>query len=192
MQQWIEVEMSGLNLGDARRDDRACFLLDQFSQNPLGSLTATFNGWAETQAAYRFFDNSRVTPDQIMLPHRQATIDRACQFGVVLIQQDTTELDMNRSVEGGFGKLNYDNRLGLLEHTSLAITPEGLTLGVTHSQVWARPIENPHKGKRNADIPIEEKESFRWLEGYRDASLVAQAAPDTLVVSIADRECDIY
>lgn len=192
MQQWIEVEMSGLNLGDARLDDRACFLLDQFSQNPLGSLPATFDGWAETQAAYRFFDNARVTPDQIMLPHRQATIDRACQFGVVLISQDTTELDMNRSVEGGFGKLNYDNRLGLLEHTSLAITPEGLTLGVTHSQVWARPIENPHKGKRNADISIEEKESFRWLEGYRDASLVAQEAPDTLVVSIADRECDIY
>jgi len=192
MQTWIETEMDGLDLGDTRRDQRGCFLLDRLSQNPRGSLPATFSGWAETQAAYRFFDNSSTDPDKILLPHRQATIDRVCQHDVVLIPQDTTELNFARSVEGGFGKLNYDERLGLLEHTSLAITPDGLCLGVTLSKVWARPLVNPHEGQRHWEIAIKDKESYRWLEGYRDASQVACKAPGTLVVSIADRECDIY
>jgi hypothetical protein len=78
-----------------------------------------------------------------------------------------------------------------MDHTRLAVTPEGLCLGVTGFEIWARPIDHPQAGTHNRDRPIEDKESLRWLTGYRDACVIAREAPQTLVVSIADRESDI-
>ena len=192
MQDWIGVEMAGLDLGDQRLNARQCLLLERFCANPQGSIPESSKGWAETQAAYRFFNNEKVTAAAVLKPHRQATIERICQNDVVLILQDTTEMELDRSPEGGFGKLTYEARIGLMDHTRLAITPDGLCLGVTGCEIWARPLENPHAGTHNRDRAIEDKESMRWLSGYRDACGIAKQAAQTLVVSVADRECDVY
>lgn len=192
MQPWIESEMATLNLGDQRLEERQRLLLERLVANPQASLPAASRGWAETQAAYRFFDNSKVTSRAVLEPHRQATLERIRQVSVVVLLQDTTELELDRSPDGGFGKLTYANRIGLMDHTRLAVTPERLCLGVTGFDVWARPIENPHAGTHNRDRTIEDKESRRWLEGYREACDVAREAPQTLVVSIADREGDVF
>ena len=192
MAEWIATEMAGLDLRDQRLNDRQCLLLERFSANPQGSIPESLQGWAETQAAYRFFDTKKVTAESVLAPHRQATLERIRQNGVVLVLQDTTELELDRSPEGGFGKLTYESRIGLMDHTRLAITPDGLCLGVTGCDIWARPIENPHAGTRNEERAIEDKESLRWLTGYRDANEIAKEAPQTMIVSIADRESDIY
>ena len=104
MADWIEAEMAGLDLGDRRLNDRQCLLLDRFSANPQGSIPESLQGWAQTQAAYRFFDNEQVTAESVLAPHRQATLERIRQNGIVLVLQDTTELELDRSPEGGIGK----------------------------------------------------------------------------------------
>ena len=72
-----------------------------------------------------------------------------------------------------------------------------MALGVVDAKVWARdPLEfdkdaDQKRAERRAK-PIEDKESIRWVEGYRAACQVAKRAPETLVVSLADSEGDVY
>jgi len=192
MSSWVEEEMATLDLGDRRLNQRQRLLLERMLSQPGASLPAVSRGWTETAAAYRFFDNPKVTAEAVLEPHRRATLERIRAQEVVLVLQDTTEIELDRSPESGFGKLTYDNRVGLMDHTRLAVTPEGLCLGVTGCAIWARPIENPHAGTHNRDRSIDAKESLRWLDGYRDACVIARESPQTLVVSIADRESDVY
>ena len=118
---------------------------------------------------------------------------------VVLIAQDTTELDITRpnEVMAGAGPLNDSSRVGFHDHVSLAMTPEHLVLGVVDAKIWARdPVEfekdaDQKRAERRAKS-IEEKESFRWVEGYSAACHVAQEVPGTHIISLADSEGDIY
>ena len=73
-----------------------------------------------------------------------------------------------------------------------ALTPQRLCLGVVRMDLWARDDETFRQAKDRKYEPIEEKESFRWLEGYRLACDLAEELPQTQIVSIADREADIY
>ena len=151
------------------------------------------------KAAYRFVDNEHVTASSVLAPHHDATIERIREQTVVLIPQDTTELDVTRphEVMVGSGPLNESSRVGFHDHVSLAMTPEHLVLGVVDAKIWARdPVEfekdaDQKRAERRAKS-IEDKESVRWLEGYRAACQVAQEAPETHIVSLADSEGDIY
>lgn len=174
-------------------------VLQTMIEHPSLKFPAACNGSAEMKAAYRFVDNEHVTFISVLAPHQDATLERIRQQTVVLIPQDTTELDMTRphEVMVGAGPLNDATRVGFYDHPSLALTPEGLPLGVAHAKVWARdPVEfekdaDQKRAERRAK-EIEEKESIRWIEGYRAACYVAQAAPQTHIVSISDSEGDIY
>ena len=192
MQAWIESELRTVNLPDERLNKRFRVLLDRFSGKPTLSIPAACNGWGETQAAYRFCDNERVTQDQLLQPHYDATIERIRKHSVVLIPQDTTEFDLTRKHEKIGGPLGSENHWGLHDHVSLAVTPQRLALGVVKSFTWARDLDDFHKRKEARYKPIEAKESFRWLEGYRRACEVAAQIPDTKIVSLSDSEGDIY
>ncbi len=184
---------------NVRLKNRLKKLLGSMSRKPSLKFPAGCNGCAETKAAYRFLDHEHVTFSSISAPHRDATIERIREQPVVLIPQDTTELDVTRphEVVVGSGPLNDSARVGFYDHASLALTPEHLVLGVVDAKVWARdPIEfekdaDQKRAERRAKS-IEDKESVRWVEGYRAACRVAQEAPGTQVVSLADSEGDIY
>ena len=85
-----------MRLADQRLNSRYRVVLDRLSSKPTSSIPAACDGWAETQAAYRFFDNDRITPEQLLQPHYGATLERIRQHPVVLIAQDTTEFDLTR------------------------------------------------------------------------------------------------
>ena len=74
----------------------------------------------------------------------------------------------------------------------MAVTPERLCPGVLDAEMWARDFEDPNKNDKRKQKPIEEKESFRWLEGYRRVCDLSKQLPDTQLISISDREGDIY
>ena len=74
----------------------------------------------------------------------------------------------------------------------MAATPDGLSLGVVGVEYFDRAAESLGEAQERRNLPIEEKESFRWLQGYRLASQLARDCPETHVVSVADREADIY
>jgi hypothetical protein len=187
---WFLEETKTADLGDERLNKRLSNVLEMLSRRPTESIPAASKGWDETKAAYRFLDNEAATLERVLKPHGDATRKRIQREGVVLLVQDTTELDYSSKKQTkGLGKLNYDNQLGVHLHTTIAVTPDRVCLGVVQAEVLVR--EKLGDNRRNK-LPIEEKESMRWLNSYRVAQEIAEENANTQVVSIADREGDIY
>jgi hypothetical protein len=188
----IGAELDSIDLGDERLNRRSRKILNALSANPQVSINAACSGWSETLAAYRFFDNPSVEPEKILAPHRQATQQRIQAQPVVLVIQDTTEFDFTSHPPHDAGCLDKSYRFGFYDHTLLAITPERICLGVVGGEQFDRTPESLGKTQERVNWPIEDKESFRWLTGYRRASQLAEECPDTQIVSVADSEADIY
>jgi len=189
---WIDHELQSLCLGDKRLDQRGRLLLQRFFAHPQASINAACQGWAETQAAYRFFANAKATPELILRPHQQATRQRIGEHPVVLLVQDTTELDYSAHPPAGAGPLSSLQQRGFLDHSHIAFTPAGLCLGVLDVDLWARRLAGFGQGKKRQYDPIETKESYRWLQGYRLACRTAHEVPQTQIISVADCEGDLY
>jgi hypothetical protein len=188
----IADELQGIDLGDERLNKRSKHLLEALAVNPEASINAACHGWGDTQAAYRFFDNSAVMPTELLRAHREATLRRMSAYPVVLLVQDTTELDFTKHPPKDAQCLNRPERFGLYAHLHLAVTPDQLPLGMAGLDYFDRAPETLGKASVRSTLPIEQKESFRWLTGYRLACALAATARGTQIVSVADREADIY
>jgi hypothetical protein len=195
---WAEVEVGGADLGDTRLDDRLAILLSSLGSRPNLSIPAACLGRAEIKAAYRFFDNDKVTFKNVIESHIARTKERMARQKVVLLVQDTTEIDLTRPEQDvtGAGELDGTRR-GFLLHEMQAFTPDGIPLGTA----WAEPINRTEgvshasaaeKGQERKQTPLEDKESLRWLTGLREARRIAQELPSVQCVCIADSEADIY
>lgn len=194
---WVKKELQGIDLGDKRLVERSFKLLDSISNNPNGNLPEACGGWAETKAAYRFFENDSVTAKKILQPHIDSTIKRMSQQKVVLLLQDTTQLKYsNQHKKEGIGPLGSEYKRGLLFHPTIAITPQRLCLGIVDDYHWHRGqlhnLTKRERSKLNIETPITEKESYRWIKSYQVVNALAQKLPQTQLVNIADREGDIY
>jgi hypothetical protein len=128
---WIETELGGAELGDARRTQRLLTLRGQVAARPGASLPEACGSRGQLKAAYRFFAHEAIEPEDLWASHSAATYERATAVPVVLAVQDTTELDWGpESATEGLGPLGAPSHQGLLVHTPLAFTPERLPLGV--------------------------------------------------------------
>lgn len=188
----IADELLGINLGDERLNKRSVKLVEALAANPEASVNGACEGWGDTLAGYRLLDNKVVTPEGILAPHRQATQRRMTEHPVVLLVQDTTELDYTAHPPRDARCLNREYRFGLYHHVHLAVTPNELPLGVISTENFDRSAESLGKTEERNNLPIEEKESYRWLKGYRLACELASECPHTQIISVADREADIY
>jgi IS4 transposase len=196
--EWAAVEMETANLGDERLNKRLISLLDTLCNHPQDSIPVACGGWAETKAAYRFFDNQNVSAEKILSPHRAATIERIKQQETVLLIQDTTTLNFSgQHARADIGPLNHEKHKGILLHPTIAVTPQRVCLGVIDTYHWAR--EELHrwesreeKNRKNHKIPLKEKESYKWLMSYHKAQEIANLAPNTKIITVADREGDLY
>lgn len=189
----IAAELEGIDLGDKRLDRRSVKLLEALTARPEASVNAAHEEWGDTLAAYRFFSNDNVEPEKIMRPHIEATERRMREHPVVLIAQDTTELDLSTHAPRGARCLDDEQRIGFYDHTHLAVTPNGLCLGVVGSEQFDRSPDSLGKGRERKRLPIEQKGSLRWLTGYRLAcAFQGKVGGGTQIVSVADCEADIY
>ena len=188
----ISDELEGIDLGDARLERRSRRVIEALAVDPAASINAAHGRWADTLAAYRLLGHEAVTPAAILAPHRRATVDRVREQAVVLVVQDTTELDYSAHPPRDAKCLNTPSRRGLYAHAHLAVTPDSCPLGVVRLDTFARDADTLGKADERASLPVGEKESGRWLEGYRAACSLAADAPGTRVVSVADREGDLY
>ena len=192
-------EVRAAVFGDQRLTKRLGKVIEELGEKPNMSVPAATHGRAEMEAAYRFFDNDKITPEKILQPHIEATLDRISQTDVALLVQDTTDLDLTRPKQQvkGTGRLATETRRGVFFHPLLAFDSHGLPLGVTWQKNWTRSKIKKKRTKQEKDsenrkIPIEKKESFRWIEGMRAAREVAEACPTTTCVCIGDSDADIY
>ncbi len=107
------------------------------ANNANNSVNASFNGWAETKASYRFFSNVKVSPTKILSPHQQQTTRRAAEFDTILHVQDTTQFDYSGRSNNisGMGKLRQEHEQSFFMHPTVAFTTAGLCLGVVKNKV---------------------------------------------------------
>lgn len=195
---WVLEETKDVHLGDQRLNDRMRLILDQLSAAPAVSIPAACGGYAEMAAAYRFFDNDKVHFDNVLDPHVHASRRRIAGQERVLLVQDTTEIDLTRPNQQvrGAGTLDGSSRFGMFLHPLMGFTPDGTPLGIVHAKVWNRE-EKPQTSQsmtrsERAQIPIEQKESMRWVEALRAAGELAAQVPGTRLLMVADSESDIY
>lgn len=196
---WAKDEMEQAALKDKRLNTRLVQVLSDLGERPQASIPAACGGHAETMAAYRFFDNEESTPEAILESHFKKTCQRIGVHATVVLVQDTTELDFTRPTQQvvGAGPLSSSSQRGACLHPLVAFTTDGTPLGAAWSRMWTRDDEPvaPSRTERKQHwrtSPIEQKESFRWLEGLRAARDVAQDVPQTTCVCVADSEADIY
>jgi Transposase Tn5 dimerisation domain/Transposase DNA-binding len=192
MNESIARELAAIDLGDVRLNRRAEQVLARLLESPLASPTAAMHGWAEMVGAYRLLDHPECTLEAILQAHRQPVLERVRTQSRVLLIQDTTELDYSsKKKQAGRGPLGEADRQGYFLHTQWAVSEHRLPLGSWDWQIRARDPEVGIASERKKK-PIEEKESYRWLEGYRHACALAEQAPGVEVISCADREGDVY
>ena len=194
---WASQEMASVDLGDERLDARAVTVLSALGSRPTVSIPAACGGRAEMQAAYRFFDNDKVTFDKVLQPHIERTRERMAQQQTVLLVQDTTEIDVTPPELEMKGVGTLDGlRCGFLVHEMQAFTTEGTPLGTVWAEIVNRTDGVAHARAQprseRARTPIEAKESLRWLTGLRQARATAQQLPGVHCVCVADSEADIY
>jgi len=189
----ITDEFADVSFGDKRINDRAIKLLTDLYSHVGGGLSRSCQGPAEIKAAYRYFDNPKVTMHKILQPHFKATLERIKTQKIVALSQDTTDADMKHmtTVED-LGVLNDTDRPGCSLHPVIAFTPDQLCLGVVHTEVMIRDAKDLGKKPDKKNRAFEDKETHRWLKGYHVACEIAQKCSNTLCVSIGDRENDIY
>jgi hypothetical protein len=186
---WSVREFDGIDLGDARLNRRLLTLAEAFGAQPQAPINQASADWLDTKAAYAFFANPQALPAEILLPHQQRTLERMAAHPLVLAIQDTTFLNYtHHPATTGLGPIGGGQR-GLVMHSTLAATPQGLPLGVLDQQIWARP--EPEKDAKPAKRrPIAEKESHKWVAALRESISITPS--EIRLVTIADREADIF
>lgn len=202
---WAKEEFEGITLGDKRLSDRLITITNQFISSTESPINKACGNWSGTKAAYRFFQNDNVDYNDIINHHSRATMTRAKNEDIVLAIQDTSYFNYSHHPKTqGLGILSrftgkYKKEIltkGLYMHSTLAINTSGMPLGLINQKITAREVLSDEKmavkkRSHNIALPIEEKESIRWLNSIREtASKFKQE--NKKIVTIADREADIY
>jgi hypothetical protein len=182
-------------LGDARLRQRLLTLARDRYARPEANLPQACQTRAKTKAAYRFLEHPDTTMDALLQPHFEATRQRLAAEKLVLAVQDTTSLNYSthRATDdlGPIGT-QAEGALGLWLHSTLAFNGEGTPLGLLDVQCWARDGRQFGKHHARKKRSIEEKESAKWLKSFRAVTEVQRRTPGTRLVSVGDREADIY
>ena len=208
VEHWTEREIDKTAFKDARLGQRFSELLKQIGDGMGGSIPFACQDWANTKAAYRFFANERVEEADILSGHFAATRARYddCR-GPILLIQDTTEfsyqrantsaIGLTKSVNSGRnkdGRWRHHTVCGMLMHSSLAVTVDGLPLGLAAVKFWTRKkFKGTAQLKKKINptrVPIEKKESVRWLDNLRQS--IERLGQPARCIHIGDRESDIY
>lgn len=194
-QDWAEQEFGEAELKDERLRRRLLMIARDVYDRPQASIPQACQSRAKTKAAYRFFEHSQSTMDRILKSHYEATLDRVSKEKVVLVVQDTTSLNYStHPATEGLGPIGSKREgvVGLMVHDSMAFNLEGTPLGLLDVQCWARNPEDFQKRHLRYQLPIEEKESHKWLKSFQKVAQAHKRCPGTTLVSVGDREADIY
>jgi hypothetical protein len=192
---WVEAEFGRVQFFDNRLKERLYTVARDFFAQPKELIPQTSNGSAaKIKATYRFLRNSNVQMQTLLRPHIESTIERLREHPVILAVQDTTTLNYTGHApeEAGPIQTTQTKSVGLVLHDTMAFTPDGTPLGLLNLQCWARDPKQVGKNHLRHQLPIEEKESNKWLVSYRAVAEAQKLCPDTMLISVGDREADLY
>lgn len=192
---WTEEEFSMAGLGDHRRVERLITIARDFYARPQANIPQACGSRAKTKAAYRFLESESVTMEKIQRSHYEATVNRIGKEKIVLAVQDTTTLNYSThpaTADLGLIGSKVGGLIGLIVHDTMSFNVEGTPLGVIDVQCWARDPADFGKKHLRHQLSIEQKESNKWLKSFKAAAEVQERCRGTTVVSVGDREADIY
>jgi len=193
MEGWATEELRSAQLGDSRLRGRLVKLVEDLATQPGVSVAKACGNWAATKGAYRFWSSEQVEASAIRQAHVDGTVRRIEASGedTILVVQDTTELDYTAHQRTkGLGFLDCPTRQGLKVHSALAVSAQGVPLGLIHQKVWVRDVATKGKSAQRQQRKTVDKESQRWLTAQEATLASLPAGP--AVVTIADQEADIY
>ena len=200
-EQWADYEFGDAPLGDKRLSQRLVSVATAKAENPSRAFCGVAQGdWAATKAYYRMIDQpeeSAVNLPNILEPHRQRTVRRMLGQKNVLCLQDGSELNytnLDKCKDLGVLKANQTGAKmrGLNLHSTFAVAPNGLPLGVLKAQCIAPKAKDPEDKRSPSTIPIEEKKTFVWIEHHRDLVELSAQMPQTRLINVCDREADFF
>jgi hypothetical protein len=197
---WAGHEFGGANLGDKRVNERLAEFARTQAAMPGRAFCGAQGDKATIKAYYRLIeqpDDSQVTMQAILAPHRQRTVQRMKAQSTVLCIQDGTDVNYSGLVQcdglGVIGSNQTGARSGGLHlHSTLVLTTEGLPLGVLGAQCTAPTPRAKDDLRPTSAIPIEDKKTFAWITALRECNELAAELPDTRQVCVMDREADFY
>jgi Transposase DNA-binding/Transposase Tn5 dimerisation domain len=191
---WIAYELSEIALGDQRLNWRVVDTATKLALRPSVSINQACDDWADTKATYRLFANAKTTVARILAPHQQRTQERMASQARCLAIQDTTLLDYSHHPsKAGMGPIGTTQQQleGLVMHSVLATSLQGLPLGVLSQTIWSRAeTAKQMTADERRKLPIEAKESHKWLVALRES--VQYKPANTQLITVADAEADIF
>jgi hypothetical protein len=185
------------NFGDTRLGKRANRFLGLITKHQKVAINSISKDWAEAIDNYRMLENEKVTLEDIT-----AGIINNCsknaQCSHALVFQDTTQPSYEKNRErikpgSGLGEIGDNKSLGYFMHPSLVVDADKMTcFGFSDIKVWIREEgrEKYTDKEKRKSLPIEEKESYRWLESINKSK--ERLPLCERFTSIADRESDMY
>src|SRR6266480_7496436 len=181
---WAERTFGGVQLHDRRRTRRTVQAAGSLAENPLGSLPAQMHTWKETKALYRLLDEPDVTFAALMRPHLHQTRQQANASAVVLLVQDTTDIDLShRRKISGVGQIGNERGRGFFVQTVLAVCPQTQeVLGCLAQEPFVR-IPAPEGEHRHQRLKREERETDVWM---RQVQAIGKPEPGSMWVHVGD------
>lgn len=190
---WALSEFKEFSCNDKRLDKRFITVATDALENPSVRINQASEDWAATKGAYRFFNNAKVNCSEMFRCHQEQTLGRIKKHKVVLAIQDSTYLDFsNHTKLKGKGPIGtqQQNLTGYVMHSTLAVSAEGLPLGLLTHDLWARDEIKKNPIATNQKLPVEKKESYKWMRALE--AVHALKLDDQEIINIADREADFY
>ena len=188
---WAKEELSRADLGDKRRNRRLIKIVEDLVEQPNESVPQASRDNAAMQGMYEFWANRRIKVSEIIEAHTVATIERIQKYERILVIQDKTELDLGqRKRTRGIGAISNKGAKGIHVHNVLAISSDGVPLGLLEQKDWVREKARKGKGYQEKKREIAEKESQRWLDSLKTSEKLIPKEIE--IITIADREADIY
>jgi Transposase DNA-binding len=185
---------TNLTFGDTRLTRRFKEICGLFEQGLSQTIPQACLKKSQAKAVYRFFDHRYVTPQKMIATHHSEfeTSFLNGSYRRLLQISDTVELDFTKEKGASqLGSLNYVHQKGMLLHNSMLISDLGLPLGLLSQSYTVRKDEDFGKSEARLSLPIEQKETYRWLEHFERGQTLCQKYPDIEVVYVADSEADI-
>jgi hypothetical protein len=189
-QQWAERTFGSVQLHDIRRTRRTVQTASKLAENPLDSLPAQMQTWKETKALYRLLGEPDVTFAALIQPHLQQIRQQANGFPVVLMVQDTTDIDLShRHKISGVGQIGNERGRGFFVQTVLAVRPEMReVLGCMAQEPFVR-IPTPEGEQRSQRRKRDVRETDVWM---RQVSAIGTPEPGRMWVHVGDRGADMF
>jgi hypothetical protein len=198
---WAAHEFGGAPLGDQRLEKRLITIVEGKARAPAQSYLDTVQGdRAAVAGYYRFIeapDDSQIEMAAMLQPHQQRTLQRMHSRATVLCLHDTTDLNYaTLAACEGLGVIGKNQTTtetqGLRLHTSMAVTlEEGLPLGIVTAECYAPEGREP-EGPDLRQLPLEQKETYRWLHALQTCTALTAALDGTAVIHVMDREADFF